>query len=814
MKLNRFLMVAMVPLALATSAGAADLKVEKVRYAGPFKPTTPLVLDSVDNKQTHYDADKMVDTPLSLNIAGENPLVDIGSLKLDSATLNVVRFDVCASTYVKDLKVDVKGTKKYKLYADGVEQGGSMSLQPGYHSLSLKFVADSTGIAVSLPSEALSAVDGARHPLMMKDVLATRITNKASLSPSGRWALVGWRWIDDTNIIRSQAQLVDLKTGQKRTVNERASWMPSSDRYYYISEVGSKKRLMVVDPATGSEKVLAEDMYSYYYAISPTETFAILMQSQEGPKKEDGVFEIVHPDDRQPGWRTRYSFSRLDFATGMVQQLTYTYHPVSVSDITPDGKHVLFSVSSDSLTQRPTTRHSFYDLDLETMQTVKLVDKDGFIGNAIYGGSKDKVFFAASTEAFGGIGNRVPAGATPSMYDYHLYMMDTNSKKVTPLTADDATCIEDMVYSLADKCLYYTAQNGDSVSLYRLDPKTLRSIMVRQPLQVLNGLSIADKCGNIMVHGSSADVPYEIYNITSPASKPKAELVAAPNAELQASLAISEVKAWSFESPRGYRVTGFYSMPANYDPAKKYPVIVHYYGGCSPTSRRYGNGSHYPSFYWNALGYISFTVNPSGASGFGQEWASRHVNTMGEGPAQDIIDATRQFVKDVPQCDADHVGCISASYGGFMTQYMMTKDNPFACGVSHAGISSHTSYWGEGYWGYSYSETSAANSYPWTRKDLYVDRSPLYNADKIKKPILFTHGTADTNVPVGESIQMYTALRLLGVPTAFIEVEGENHGIMDPVKRVKWIDSTMAWFQKWLKDDSTWWDAIYTPKKL
>ena len=371
-----------------------------------------------------------------------------------------------------------------------------------------------------------------------------------------------------------------------------------------------------------------------------------------------------------------------------------------------------------------------------------------------------------------------------------------------------------MVYSLYDKCLYYTAQNGDSVSLYRLDPKTLRSSKVRQPLEVISGMSVAEKGGNIMVHGSSADVPYEIYNITSPAGRPKVVLVADPNAEVKSSLDISEVKAWSFQSPRGYRVTGFYSLPVNFDPSKKYPVIVHYYGGCSPTSRRYGNGSHYPAFYWNALGYIVFTVNPSGASGYGQEWASRHVNTMGEGPAQDIIDATRQFAKDVPQCDADHIGCISASYGGFMTQYMMTKDNPFACGVSHAGISSHTSYWGEGYWGYSYSETSAANSYPWTRKDLFVERSPLYNADKIKKPILFTHGTADTNVPVGESIQMYTALRLLGVPTAFVEVEGENHGIMDPAKRIKWINSIMAWFQKWLKDDSSWWDAIYTPKKL
>lgn len=84
----------------------------------------------------------------------------------------------------------------------------------------------------------------------------------------------------------------------------------------------------------------------------------------------------------------------------------------------------------------------------------------------------------------------------------------------------------------------------------------------------------------------------------------------------------------------------------------------------------------------------------------------------------------------------------------------------------------------------------------------------------VRSGLLFTHGTADTNVPIGESIQMYNALRILGVPTAFVEVEGENHGIMDPAKRTKWINSIMAWFQKYLKNDDSWWNAIYTPKKL
>ena len=801
-------------MTLQVTVSADTLEIKKVRQAGPFRAVSPVVLDSVDNAQKKYAERKPLDMRLPLSLVENKPFVDVAALALDSSDVHIVAFDVMAAKYLKDIKVGVMGCKDYKVFADGKEQSGAITLQPGYHSISVKFVADSTAIVLSVPEDGLALLEDGMRRFSMSDVLGTKVTTRASLSASGRWAFVAYRWYDAENKVVSEQWLTDLKTGEKRILNGEATWMPNSDRYYFTEKVGGKKSLKVVDPLTGSVTVLAKDFPDEWFVISPTEKYAVISPKTEGTKKEDGVFEIVHPDDRQPGWRTRYSLAKYDFETGLTQPLTYSYRHVSLSDISPDGRYLLFSVVSDTLQQRPTTRRTYYELDLETMKTRMLVEKDGFIGGALYCGSRDLVAFSASTEAFGGIGNRVPEGQTPNMFDYHLYLMDARTLKVTPVTADDATSIEDMEWSAADKCLYYTAQNGDSVSLYRLDMKTLKSTMVRQPLEELSGMSIASKGGNIMVHGSSVSVPYEVYNITAPAGKAKAALVMAPNRDDYAGLRLSEAKPWSFETERGYRVTGFYTLPADFDPAKKYPVIVHYYGGCSPTSRRFGNGSHYPAHYWNALGYITFIVNPSGASGFGQEWASRHVNTMGEGPAQDIIDATRQFVKDVPQCDADHIGCISASYGGFLTQYMMTKDNPFACGVSHAGISSHTSYWGEGYWGYSYSETSAANSFPWTRKDLFVDRSPLYNADKITKPILFTHGTADTNVPLGESIQMYTALKLLGVPTAFIEVEGENHGIMDPVKRAKWINSIMAWFEKYLKNDDAWWNAIYTPKQL
>lgn len=107
-----------------------------------------------------------------------------------------------------------------------------------------------------------------------------------------------------------------------------------------------------------------------------------------------------------------------------------------------------------------------------------------------------------------------------------------------------------------------------------------------------------------------------------------------------------------------------------------------------------------------------------------------------------------------------------------------------------------------------------ANSYPWSETELYVKHSPLYNVDKIHTPILLLHGDGDTNVPFSESIQMYTALKLLGREAAFVAVTGQNHHIIDYDKRILWQNTIFAWFAKYLQDDPAWWDELYAPKSL
>ena len=144
-----------------------------------------------------------------------------------------------------------------------------------------------------------------------------------------------------------------------------------------------------------------------------------------------------------------------------------------------------------------------------------------------------------------------------------------------------------------------------------------------------------------------------------------------------------------------------------------------------------------------------------------------------------------------------------------MTQYLQTRTDIFAAAVSHAGISALSSYWGEGYWGYSYNAVAAAKSYPWTDPELFTKQGSLFNADKIHTPLLLLHGTVDTNVPIGESIQIFNALRILGRDVEFITVEGANHVVTDPDKRRVWQNTIMAWFAKYLQDSPQWWDSMY-----
>ncbi|WP_303911841.1 prolyl oligopeptidase family serine peptidase [Bacteroides mediterraneensis] len=796
---------------------AENIEVTSFKYAGPYALVQPYQVDSVDVNSKPWKAESLLDTPVSFSLLDGAEVKQAGQLTPSSDyALHLMGF-VLENTHYGQVSLKVEGTSHYQVYVDGKRvEDTSLSLNPATHQVVIKYL--SVSGEQSVPKVSLDAKQDGVFTLRteqgrlftLADVLhGTRIIG-TELSADGKYLITSYTVTKEGGKTTSQTKVKELKTGKVLATREESlHWMPRSAKYYYVRQGVSGRELVTVDPVSGQEEVWVSHLPEGSFQVAPTEDYLLFTLVQKGPEEKKEIYEFIDPDDRQPGWRNRTYLARFDVKTGVCQPLTFGYKNVWATDISSDGRSILVMVSNHRMGKRPTTLFSLYKMDVQTLKVEELVKDDGFLTNALFSPDGRQVLLAGSPECLGGIGKNVKEGQTPSMIDIQLYLMDLQSKQIEPLTKTFNPNVMQAVWSAADNCVYFNAEDRDCISLFRLNPAKKHIEKVNVPEEMVLGFSVAEKAPSLSFYGESASNAHRQYvvDLKKDASKLEEDL----HGELKDVL-LGECKAWDFVNSRGDTICGRYYLPPHFDPNKKYPMIVNYYGGCSPTSRNFG--SRYPHHAYAALGYVVYVVEPSGATGFGQEFSARHVNTFGDYVADDIIEGTRKFVEAHPFVNGKKIGCIGASYGGFMTQYLQTKTDLFAAAISHAGISDHTSYWGEGYWGYSYSEVSAANSYPWKNPELFVDHSPLFNADKVHTPLLFLHGSVDTNVPIGESIQMFTALKLLGRETAMVVVEGQDHHITDYQKRIQWQNTIFAWFAKWLQDDPTWWNTLYPPKTL
>ena len=810
----------MAMAAMTAAAFATDIKVTNFRYTGPMLIHRPVMVDSVGFTGNKYSENSMLDTPTDLSRAADGaPYSGVLAPGCDEgAALHLLHFTIDNSNYTK-AKVSAGKMKNVRIYIDGkaATSGSPTVLEPKTHNVVIKYLSqkgkqDSLKVTVSSDDATMRVSDAGQPRLYsLKDVMTGKRVYGVDLSHDGRYLITTTYDTHQNGRTTWRYLITDQKTGRKvLETGENIKWMPNSNAYYTVREGNEGRELVVTDVVSQESKTIAKGLAKGNFTIAPNGKFMVITQTNNGPADDRDVHEIVSPEDRQPGWRNRSALHLYDFGTGVCSPLTFGYHNVRLQDISADGRYLLFATHRNRLTERPTSLSSLYRLDLTTMKTDTLITDEGFMNGASFSPDGQQVVVTGSPECLGGIGKNVPEGRIPNAYDYQLFTIDIATGKATALTRNFNPSVESVVWNRYDGRIYFTAADKDYVHLYRIDAKNGKIEQIATPEDLVSSISLADHAPVMAWLGKGASNSDRVYTLST--ANKKSTLVADYSAEKLKDVALGVCEAWDFTSSRGDTICGRYYLPPHFDANAKYPMIVYYYGGCSPTSR--GLETHYPPHVYAAQGYVVYVINPSGAAGFGQEFASRHVNTAGQGVANDIIEGTRKFAETHPYVDAKKIGCIGASYGGFMTQYLQTQTDLFAAAVSHAGISDHTSYWGEGYWGYSYSEVSMANSYPWKDKKLYVEQSPLYNADKIHTPILFLHGTADTNVPVGESIQMYTALKLLGRECALVEVEGENHHILDFNKRIKWQNTIFAWFAKWLQDDDTWWKAIYKPKNL
>jgi dipeptidyl aminopeptidase/acylaminoacyl peptidase len=703
---------------------------------------------------------------------------------------------------------------------------GELKLAIGKHLVVLRTMADpevegdwNLGVAVTpdteIGAEGLEFSVEPKHHVNIQTVLNAPRLSSVALSPDGELAAIKLgeyrngkdreQWLEIRNT--KDGSLAHLwRTGQAPGT---VAWHPVGRKLTWQTSNGEKATVWLHDLETGETVTVLADVEKLgRWAWAPdggSLIYEINRSPDEDPRK---VKRVLHPADRQPWWRGRSHLMQVFLPGGLTRRLTAG--PVSANrwEVSDDGKKMLFFTGEPDITKRPFSTTELWLMDLETLN-VELILSDPWIGSATFSPDGKTLCLQGSPSAFDGLGRNLPDGVQANDYGGQLYMYDLASGQAEPVSLSLTPDVNNVEWSRADGFIYARTTDTQYGSVYRFKPGGQDWERVTTGLEVTSQFALAPNATVAVARGSSATVPNRLYTVDL--AKNKARLLLDPGAAGYQDIVFGKVENWVAGLPDGMKLDGFVYYPPDFDPALKYPVIVYYYGGTSPITRDFGG--RYPKNIWAGQGYVVYVPNPSGATGYGQDYAARHVNDWGIMTAGEVIEGTKAFLAAHDFADPERVGCMGASYGGFLTEYIVTQTDIFAAAVSHAGISDISSYWGEGMWGYAYGARALANSFPWKDRELFIEQSPLFHADKITTPLLLVHGDSDINVPMGESDQLFTALKILGKEVEYVQIQGQDHHILDHEQRIVWNDTILAFLAKYLKDRPAWWDEMYPVPK-
>lgn len=794
----------------------------------------PLMVDSTAVTGKKYDISVLLNSPLDLRQNREAGVLNADTVinltrPAQDATLQLLSTRLRADAYTPGT-LKVSCPSPFILYVDGKEVGKNESANPtGSASAALNLEPERDyAVAVKILSCATDTVTPSikaewtptdtkksvpvrldasmKRRLMLDDTeMGTRISY-VSVSPDGNYLLyyISTR-TDGDKSATGHYELRDLRKYDCPAVvmPDGVRWMPTTTRLWTAEEGENGYDIQIIDPATMARTTVARGVPDSDIIWNVPEDKIYYFAADELPKQSGPLKRLTSMGARVPGAADGRHLMEFDPATSLARPLTYgqsTY----IEDLARDGRHMLLMTTQETNT-RPFVANTLVELDTYTLKADTIVPPTGFVSDATYSPDEKQLLILGSAALFDGIGANIGDNKIPNDFDVQAFIMDRATGKVTPISRDFNPNIKNAVWNHNDGQIYFLTEDGFDQKVYAYNPvkKTYTKLPLMQDL--VSSFSMGENGKKLAYRGGNADHAGSAYVYDVKAGTNS--LIADPLGERLSDIDMGHYKQWTFTASDGTPIDGYLYYPPEFDASKKYPMIVYYYGGTSPSTK--GITNPYSPQLFASRGYVVYVINPSGATGYGQEFAARHVNAWGKRTADDIIEGVTKITEEHPFINKDKIGCLGASYGGFMTQYLQTQTPLFAAAVSHAGISNVTSYWGEGYWGYSYNGVAAADSYPWTDPELFTKQGSLFNADKIHTPLLLLHGTADTNVPIGESIQLYNALKILGREVEFVTVDGENHFIATYPKRQQWHNTIMAWFARWLQDDPSWWNALY-----
>lgn len=268
------------------------------------------------------------------------------------------------------------------------------------------------------------------------------------------------------------------------------------------------------------------------------------------------------------------------------------------------------------------------------------------------------------------------------------------------------------------------------------------------------------------------------------------------NRELFAQFKLGATDEIHFKSHDGLEIEGFVTKPPSFNPLFRYPTILLIHGG--PVGQ-YSYEFDFASQLFAANHYVVVRCNPRGSSGYGRDFCFALFQGWGEKDYRDVLAAVDRAI-ELGYSDPDKLGVGGFSYGGILTNYIITQTDRFKGAVSGAGSGLYTANYGHDMYQHWY-ETELG--LPWETRELWERLSPFNYIQNVKTPTLFACGEKDWNVPVQNSEQLYQALRRRGVTTQLVVYPGEHHGGWSYPHEKDFLKRRLAWYDKYVKGSAS-----------
>jgi len=367
---------------------------------------------------------------------------------------------------------------------------------------------------------------------------------------------------------------------------------------------------------------------------------------------------------------------------------------------------------------------------------------------------------------------------------------------LTVLTSNFDRSVESFGIASDSRSVYLTAEDAGLEKVYTVPAQGGE---VKQSFDqergVYTNLKVASGSSGavIVANWGSASDPAEVVRI-DPGAKQHRRLTSFA-VDRAARLDWPPLQHFWFTSSRGRPVHNMIALPPNFDPAKKYPLLVTIHGGFANMWR------DAITLRWNyhllaRPGYVVLLTNYTGSTGFGEKFSRDILNDPFDGPAKDINEGADEAIRRFAFIDGARQCAAGWRYGGHLVNWLEGTTTRYRCLISHAGLVNSEVQWGtsDGI----YHRELMAGGPPWEQSRTWREQNPIRNAAKFKTPMLLSVGENDFRVPINNTLENWSALQRMKVPSRLLVWPNANHWITNGEDSRHFYDEVHAWLAKWL----------------